>query len=154
MYRKLEPYNMEQYVNPEFGDWHYFTNNIICRGGFELLINKLPNFKYITKDLICRHRNLTSLKGCPLYVGGHFNCGWNQLMSLKGCPIYVGGNFIYLCNTLILELPKNVIINGLEFGSSHYITPIFDTIHNIVVRTVIMLRHLLFEWSKIGYIIS
>ena len=37
---------------------------------------------------------LTSLEGCPDYVGGDFVCDWNKrLTSLKGAPKEVGGSF-------------------------------------------------------------
>jgi hypothetical protein len=34
-----------------------------------------------------------SIKGCPKYVGGRFNCSDQRLNSLENCPKYVGGNF-------------------------------------------------------------
>ena len=38
--------------------------------------------------------NLISLKNCPDFVGGMFNCSFcTKLDSLEGCPKEVGGNF-------------------------------------------------------------
>lgn len=37
--------------------------------------------------------NLTTLRGCPKYVGGDFECTNNKLTSLEYAPKYVGGSF-------------------------------------------------------------
>lgn len=60
---------------------------------------------------------LTSLKGCPNYVGGDFSCCANFLTTLEGCPNYVGGDFDCRSNLLTtLEFsPKNV---GGDFRSN------------------------------------
>lgn len=43
--------------------------------------------------------SLTTLEGCPSYVGGNFKCtDHKQLTSLKGCPSKILGNFI--CESL------------------------------------------------------
>jgi len=43
-------------------------------------------FNRITGLFNCRDNNLSSLKGCPLYVGYYFDCAGNKLISLDGCP--------------------------------------------------------------------
>lgn len=38
----------------------------------------------------CSAIGLTSLEGCPKYVGGEFSCEDNELVSLEGGPKYAG----------------------------------------------------------------
>ena len=61
-------------------------------------VDKLPcKFGKVTGSLWCHENNLTSLEGCPSWVGGEFWCNYNNnLETLEGCPRYVGGNFF--CN--------------------------------------------------------
>lgn len=40
---------------------------------------------------ICGNK-LTSLKGCPRWVGNTFSCNYNQLTSLEGISSYIGYN--------------------------------------------------------------
>lgn len=78
-------------------------------------LNKLPlKFGRVEGDFICSDNQLTTLQGCPIYVGGdfdcdgnrlknligapntincHFICSYNELSSLHGCPTYIGGDF-------------------------------------------------------------
>jgi hypothetical protein len=57
-------------------------------------IRKLSvKFGKVSGDFDCSINNLTSLEGCPNYVGGDFDCSMNSLVSLEGCPNYVGGMF-------------------------------------------------------------
>ncbi len=44
----------------------------------------------------CSENNLTSLKGCPKYVGNWFDCSYNNLTSLVGGPNKV--NKFYDCD--------------------------------------------------------
>ena len=45
-------------------------------------------------DLDLSGQNLTSLEGeCPEEVNGNFDCSHNELTSLRGCPVYVSGAF-------------------------------------------------------------
>jgi hypothetical protein len=60
--------------------------------GFDL--TELPlTFNKVTGYFDCGVNNLTTLKGCPRWVGGNFNCYNNQLTSLEFSPDYVGGDF-------------------------------------------------------------
>jgi hypothetical protein len=45
---------------------------------------------------------LTTLEGCPKYIGDSFYCGYNALTTLEGCPSYVGGYFECRYNHCIL----------------------------------------------------
>jgi hypothetical protein len=76
----------------------------------------LPIFKYISRYFDCSHNQLTSLKGCPAYVGGGFYCYFNKLTSLDGCPIYVGGSFYCCYNKVKLERPNTTIIEEFING--------------------------------------
>jgi hypothetical protein len=68
-------------------------------GSCELLrdrppIKKFPiKFHQVTDHLICNAAGLTSLVGCPGYVGGTFECSNNQLISLEGAPTRVVDDF-------------------------------------------------------------
>ena len=64
--------------------------------GYENLI-KLPEYiKFnIVKGYFSISNNLlTTLKGCPKYVGDNFWCSRNELTSLEFCPKMVKGSFI------------------------------------------------------------
>jgi hypothetical protein len=50
-------------------------------------------FNKVSGNFSCNHNELTTLKGCPRWIGGWFNCGWNKLTSLEFGPDYVGGYF-------------------------------------------------------------
>ncbi len=52
----------------------------------------------------CIHNQLTSLRGCPQYVGDSFFCQYNQLTSLKYSPQSIGGMFY--CNNNKIKLLK------------------------------------------------
>jgi hypothetical protein len=61
-------------------------------------LTELPlNFNRVTGYFHCSRNNLTSLKGCPRWVGGNFICSYNNLTSLEFSPDYVGGFF--WCNS-------------------------------------------------------
>lgn len=53
---------------------------------------------------------ITSLKGCPKYIKGDFNCSENRLESLKYAPKEVGGDFDCKNNSLkSLEHSPNIV---------------------------------------------
>ena len=64
------------------------------------VVSKFTNFRHmpvvfgrVDGYFSCSVNKLTSLLGCPTYVGGNFDCSYNHLLSLEGCPDYVGGDF-------------------------------------------------------------
>ena len=57
-------------------------------------------FNRVTGNFSCSLNNLTTLKGCPRWVGGDFNCHNNKLTSLEFSPDYVGGFFSCKYNDL------------------------------------------------------
>ena len=44
--------------------------------------------------------HLTNLEGCPMSVGGNFNCDNNKLLTLEFCPSDVGGSFYCFDNKI------------------------------------------------------
>ena len=73
--------------------------------GHVYLINKglteLPLiFNRVTGDFSCSLNNLTTLKGCPRWIGDRFICFNNRLTSLEFSPEYVGSNFYCFNNRL------------------------------------------------------
>ena len=85
-----EKYGIENYtINP---DGTIDVNGDVDLYGFDL--NELPlNFNKVTGYFNCGGNNLTSLKGCPRWVGGYFTCSRNKLTSLEFSPDYVGDSF-------------------------------------------------------------
>ncbi|MEN2400612.1 hypothetical protein GKZ90_0012545 [Flavobacterium sp. MC2016-06] len=66
-------------------------------------LRKLPlKFGNVYGDFLCHSNNLTTLKGCPKYVAGDFNCGYNvKLKTLKFGPEEVGGDYSCQENSLV-----------------------------------------------------
>jgi hypothetical protein len=48
----------------------------------------------------CQLNYLTTLEGCPNYVGDGFDCSENYILTLEGCPKYVGNGFSCTKNNL------------------------------------------------------
>ena len=64
-------------------------------------LTELPlRFNKVTGWFDCGGNRLTSLKGCPRWVGGYFTCNNNKLTSLEFSPDYVGGDFYCTGNKL------------------------------------------------------
>ncbi len=82
------------------------------------LINIPIQFGKVAGTFNCYHNLLTSLKGCPMYVGGAFYCNDNKLTSLEYAPTHIDGNFNCKENELITlkGCPKK--IQG-AFNCSH-----------------------------------
>jgi len=57
-------------------------------------LQKIPlNFGRVTGDFECDENKLTSLEGCPNWVGGYFSCCNNYLKTLEGGPKWVSRYF-------------------------------------------------------------
>jgi hypothetical protein len=70
-------------------------------------MKKLPvKFGKVSGHFSCSYNKLTTLEGCPTYVGEDFFCSGNNLTTLVGCPNYIGGNFY--CNNLTHHILRNV----------------------------------------------
>ena len=66
-----------------------------------LIKGRIPiQFNKIYGGFYCCDSELTTLEGCPNYVGGSFSCNHNQLTTLEGCPKFVGRNFFCSDNPL------------------------------------------------------
>lgn len=61
-------------------------------------------FGRIYGNFDCGHNNLTTLKGCPIYVEESFACTYNKLHSLLYTPKYIGYRFYYGSNPLPSKL--------------------------------------------------
>ena len=77
------------------------------------------NFNKVDGLFYCDSNKLTSLKGCPNWVGDDFTCDNNELTNLEFGPKYVGGNF--WCN--------NNKLTSLEF-SPEFIGKDYDCTDN------------------------
>lgn len=85
-------------------------------------LTELPlNFGKITGSFYCSHNKLTTLKGCPIYVGDSFLVEYNKLTSLEGGPSEVGG--AYSCADNLLTSLKGSPIKILNY---------FDCSNNIL----------------------
>jgi hypothetical protein len=70
-------------------------------------MEKLPvKFGKVSCDFDCYGNNLTTLEGCPDYVGGDFDCRKNNLTTLEGCPKYIDEHFG--CNILTHHILGNI----------------------------------------------
>jgi hypothetical protein len=70
-------------------------------------MEKLPvKFGKVSGWFNCKWNKLTTLEGCPKYIGDYFDCYENKLTSLEYCPKYIGGNFY--CEKLTHHLLGNV----------------------------------------------
>lgn len=67
----------------------------------EIKIEKLPvKFGKVTGYFGTHMIGLTSLEGCPQWVGGDFPCHGNKLKTLKYLPTHIGGNFNFKDNQI------------------------------------------------------
>jgi hypothetical protein len=73
-------------------------------------MEKLPvKFGKVSGNFWCSMNKLTTLEGCPDYVGGDFACDGNKLTTLEYCPKYVG--YDILCSNLTHHILGNVQCN-------------------------------------------
>jgi hypothetical protein len=83
-------YNITNYtINP---DGSIDVNGDVYLSFYELTEIPLV-FNKVTGFFDCAYNKLTTLKGCPRWIGSYFNCGDNQLPSLEFSPDYVGDYF-------------------------------------------------------------
>ena len=91
-------YNITNYtINP---DGSIDVNGDVYLSFYELTEIPLV-FNKVTGFFDCAYNKLTTLKGCPRWIGGNFNCTGNKLTSLEFSPDYVGGDFRCIDNDLI-----------------------------------------------------
>jgi hypothetical protein len=153
----LWTYNIKKYsINPD--------GSVDVDGNVDLdgkTFTELPiKFNKVTGHFYCSNCNLTTLIGCPNYVGDWFNCSDNNLTNLDGCPNYVGNNFICVNNKLTsLEGCPKEIGGGFYFGRNPIIEiiKIFFTVdiyldyqetYNFLRKDCKIVKHLLEEAIK------
>jgi CO dehydrogenase nickel-insertion accessory protein CooC1 len=72
-------------------------------------MEKLPvKFGKVSGHFDCRYNKLTTLEGCPNYVGGYFICDDNNLSTMEGCPNYVGSGFYCDDNKLYYKIQRDI----------------------------------------------
>ena len=106
-------YGIENYTINDDGSIDVVGNVNLWNKG----LTELPlRFNRVSGYFDCGSNNLTSLKGCPRWVGNGFYCNRNQLTSLEFSPYYVGGYFSCSSNQLTNNLCDT------EIGGSFYTT--------------------------------
>ena len=84
--------------------WYNNETGLIDCENFDCIREGIYNipvkFGRCEKRFDCSYNSLSTLEGCPNYVGNFFNCGCNRLTSLKGGPISVRNTFFADCNYL------------------------------------------------------
>lgn len=104
----------------DFGIHHRYMINedgsINVLGDVDLRNKKLEeipfDFNLISGTFNCSGNLLTSLKGCPKYVGGSFLCGENKLTSLEFGPKFVGVDYVCSNNNLTNLIGSPRVVNG------------------------------------------
>lgn len=98
---------IEEWLNDKFDylpcdvlgveNYTYANGVVDVEGDVDIIRSNLEyipiKFGKVSGDFYCRNNMLTTLKGCPEYVGGRFDCYNNELTNLEGSPRYVGGDF-------------------------------------------------------------
>ena len=83
-------YNITNYTVNDDG-------SIDVNGNVKISFHKfteLPiRFNKVLGSFSCSNNKLTTLKGCPRWVGNWFSCEFNDLTTLEFAPDYVGGWF-------------------------------------------------------------
>ena len=106
-------YKIKNYIINDDGSIDVVGDVDLCDKG----LTEFPlRFNKVTGNFICDDNQLTTLKGCPRWVGGSFACGSNKLTSLEFNPEYVGGWFSCEFNDLIYKYC------GTEIGGRFYTT--------------------------------
>jgi hypothetical protein len=86
-------------------------------------LTKLPlKFGRVTSDFYCHNNNLTSLEGCPKWVGRNFDCHNNNLTTLEGGPESVGDGFYCHNNNLTSLKGSPSSIDGDFFCNNNQLT--------------------------------
>jgi hypothetical protein len=64
-------------------------------------MEKLPvKFGKVSGNFNIRNNKLTTLEGCPYYIGSNFSCHNNRLTTIEGCPKIINGYVWCSRNTL------------------------------------------------------
>lgn len=96
----LKEYDIENYTINSDGTIDVDGDVRLNEYGFDVLPFK---FGRVSGEFDCSYNKLTTLEGCPYYVGGDFTVNSNQrLINLIGSPVEVGGDVeCFNCNKLV-----------------------------------------------------
>ncbi len=84
----IEKYTINSDGSIDVNDNVYLNNKGLAR---------IPiKFNKVSGNFDCSYNFITSLEGCPNFVGRDFACSGNEITSLEGCPEKVYGKFY--CN--------------------------------------------------------
>lgn len=97
IHRICNSFEIENYtINPD--------GSIDVNGNVELVVYKLDKiplkFNNVSGYFNISYNNITSLEGCPKYIGGIFYCNYNKLTSLEHFPNKVKYDIILKNNPL------------------------------------------------------
>jgi hypothetical protein len=110
-------------------------------------LSKLPvKFNRVSGYFECSYNQLTSLEGCPKWVGDFFSLEYNELATLESSPEYIGGNFFCQYNQLTDFRGFPEFYEGKIFYNGN---PVFEVIKNIPINKYCGFIHLLNEYSVI-----
>jgi hypothetical protein len=114
-YYNITNYKIKGNIIDVYGDVNFYNKGLL----------KIPlNFGKVTGNFSCAYNKLTSLDGCPKWIGGHFFCHGNKLKSIKG-PLFIGGDF-FVDKSIIHKLD-----NYYEIDTTLEI-PIIKNYNNII----------------------
>jgi hypothetical protein len=92
--------DIEEFCKKYLKNYTINSDNTIDVNGDVILYNMLGNmtklpvkFGKVSGYFACYENKLTTLKGCPNYVGDSFLCDTNKLTNIEGSPKYIGGDF-------------------------------------------------------------
>ncbi len=95
---------IRNFVSPENiilnEDGSYDINESVFLNGDGITSFDGIRFNKVKGNFIIARNRLTSLEGCPQYVGGTFSCSKNRLTSLVGGPKEVKGDYLCIANRL------------------------------------------------------
>lgn len=125
--RELERYNIKNYtINKDLSVDVDGNVNISFRG-----LTKIPfKFGKVTGYFDCSDNKLSSLEGCPYFVGGDFECSRNRLRTLVGSPEEAGGSFNCVENKIVTLEGLSAEIGGNLYCESNRLSSL-DTVSNI-----------------------
>lgn len=124
-------------INPENGlvdvDGDVFIPSALVKTG------KLPvYFGKVIGDFNCRSNMLTTLEGCPYWVGLDFNCRNNHLTSLKYAPKHINREAVVLNNSFEELDWEPDYVGVLLFSflgiSEHFYSTIIPEIDGLLAR--------------------
>ena len=76
---------------PEFIQFNKCSGNFLVSNSNMTSLRGCP--QYVEGTFDCKNNKLKTLDGGPKRVDKSYTCYNNELTSLKGCPEYIGGNF-------------------------------------------------------------